>query len=55
MDFLGRYVARAMERVEAEEDYEGWGREERMEDGVEEGGWRTTRVGRGVWGCGLRA
>jgi len=55
MDFLGRYLERAMEGVEAGEDYEGWGREERMEYGVEEGGWRTMRVGRGVWGWGLRA
>lgn len=55
MDFLGRYLERAMEGVEAGEDYGGGCREERMEYGVEEGGWRTTRVGRGVWGWGLRA
>jgi len=55
MDFLGRYLERAMEGVEAGEDYEGWEREERMEYGVEEGGWRAARVGRGVWGWGLRA
>lgn len=55
MDYVGRYLERAMEGVEAGEGYEGWGREERMEEGVEEGGWRAMRVGRGVWGWGVRA
>jgi len=55
MDFLERYLERAMEGVEAGEGYERWEREERAEYGVEEGGWRGTRVGRGVGGGGVRA
>lgn len=35
LDFLPRYLARAMEEVaDAAEDYEGWDREQREEYGV---------------------
>lgn len=47
MDFLPRYLDRAMEAVsDAGEDYEAWGKEEKAEYGVFEGGWMESRLGR---------
>ena len=46
MDFLSRYLDRAMEAAgEAGEDYEAWGKEERAEYGVVEGGWMGSGLG----------
>ena len=47
MDYLSKYLDRAMEDVsDAGKDYEAWGKEERAEYGVTEGGWMETRLGR---------
>ena len=47
MEYLSRYLERAMQDVsDAGEDYEAWGKEERAEYGVVEGGWIETGLGR---------
>ena len=47
MEYLSRYLERAMEDVgDAGEDYEAWGKEERAEYGVVEGGWIESGLGR---------
>ena len=47
MDYLPRYLDRAMEPVNGVgEDYEAWGKEEKAEYGVVEGGWMESRLGK---------
>lgn len=48
MEWVGRYLQRAMEEVDVGEDYERWGKEEKAEYGVREGGWMEMRLGRKV-------
>ncbi|KAL8685155.1 MAG: hypothetical protein Q9218_007943, partial [Villophora microphyllina] len=56
LDYLARYLERAMENVESVgEDYDGWGKEEKEEYGVVSGGLMEGKVGRGCRGKAIEA